>query len=78
MRLVLVSIILVSSANKTGWDLLFTFFGKSFIQTRKNKDLGIEYCVTSCFNFLQLEKVILLRHVLYIITLIPILNVGFR
>ena len=50
MRLVLVSIILVSSANKTGWD----------------------------FNFLQLEKVLQLRHVLYIITLIPILNVGFR
>ena len=69
MRLGLVTIILVSSANKTGWDLLFTVFGKSFIQRRKGKHPGIEYCVTSYFNFIHLENVLQLRHVLYIITL---------
>ena len=69
---------LISSAKKTGWDLLFTIFGKSFIQRRKGKYTGIEYCVTPCFNFLQLEKILQLRYVLYNITLILILNVGFK
>ena len=56
MRIRLVPTILASSANKSGWDLLFTIFGKSFIKRRKSKGPGTEYCVTSCFNFLQLEK----------------------
>jgi hypothetical protein len=68
MRSGILTIILVSSANNTGWDILLTISGKSFKQRKKGKGPGIEYCVTSCFNFLQFEKFLQLRHVSYIIT----------
>jgi hypothetical protein len=39
---------LLSPANKTGTDLLFTNLGKSFINIRKSKGLKTEPRVTPC------------------------------
>ena len=49
------NIILVSSVNKVGLDILFIEYGKSFMYNRKNSRPSIEPCGTSCLTLSQSE-----------------------
>jgi hypothetical protein len=52
-----VNIILESSANKIGLELLLTKFDKSFICRRKSKEPSMDPCATPRFILRQFEAV---------------------
>ena len=56
----------VSSANRTGLNESAVIFGRSFIQSKKNKGPSMEPWGTLCFILPRSEKVVLLEELLFI------------
>jgi hypothetical protein len=59
---------LVSSANRTGFNGSAVIFGRSFILIKKNKRPSIEHWGRPCFILPRSEKVVLLEVLLFIST----------